>query len=225
MPALTAMTLELDRRQLLRVAMSAAAAWQLQPWAVTAHADVAATAPGDGTATIEAFADTMIPGRKRNPADRAIAGAAAGPGAVQAGALDLMRFPAVGIGPGLPALAADLDARAVAYAAEAQLLLDPGVPPFVALDFHHRTRLAIELLDFGRPDYLPYYALAALAFLAFHTAGHLHTAEAVRRGHPGLALIGFPPPDADGLWRYPEFSYRRRVAARHRRTTRTGNPA
>jgi hypothetical protein len=61
--------------------------------------------------------------------------------------------------------------------------------------------------------------------LAFHTAGHLSTAEAVRSGHPGLAWIDFPAPDPDGLWRYPEFSYRRSLAAVHPATTATGQPA
>ncbi len=217
------MGLDLDRRQLLRLGLAAAAAWQLEPWAVPAGA--APTGPVDATATLEAFADTMIPGSKRYAGDRAIAGAARGPGAVQAGALDLLRFPAVGLGPALPGLAALLDAKASAYAARNALMLDATVPPFVALDFAHRTRLAVELCDYSEPDYLVFYALAALAFIAFHTAGHLHTADAVRHGHPGLKAIGFPPPDRDGLWRFPHFSYRRRVAAPHPRTTRTGNPA
>jgi hypothetical protein len=216
-------SLELDRRQLLRLGLAAAAAWQLAPWAVTAGA--APAAPVDATATLEAFADTMIPGAKRYAGDRAIAGAAHGPGAVQAGALDLLAFPAVGLGPALPGLAALLDAKASSYAVRNAVVLDPTVPPFVALDFAHRTRLAVELLDDAQPDYLVFYALAALAFVAFHTAGHLHTADAVRHGHPGLRTIGFPQPDADGLWRFPHYSYQRRVAAPHPRTTRTGNPA
>jgi enediyne biosynthesis protein E8 len=61
--------------------------------------------------------------------------------------------------------------------------------------------------------------------LAFHTAGHLSTADAVRSGHPGLAWLDFPLPDADGLWRYPEFSYRRELATTHPATTSTGQPA
>lgn len=222
------MPLELHRRQLFRLGLAAAAAWQLEPWAMPATAAPAAgnsLPPSHVEATLEAFSDTVIPGAKRYPTDRAIAGAAVGPGAVQAGALDLMNFPAVGIGPGLPALAAMINAKAVAYAAAQGLVLDPTVPPFVALDFRHRTALAVELLDFSQPDYLAYYALAAVACLAFHTAGHLHTADAVRAGHPGLKALGFPMPDADGLWRFPVFSYRRRLARRHPHTTRTGHPA
>lgn len=220
------MGLELDRRQLLRLGLAAAAAWQLEPWAVGAlAAPTDLPGPAAVTATLEAFADTVIPGAKRSKADRAIAGAARGPGAVQAGAVDLLSFPAVGLGPGLPALAGALNAKATAYCAKNGIVPDPTVPPFVALDFAHRTRLAVELCDFAQPDYLVFYALAALAFIAFHTAGHLHTPDAVRHGHPGLKAIGFPHPDPDGLWRFPHYSYKRRVAAPHPRTTRTGNPA
>lgn len=220
------MALDLDRRQLFRLGLAAATAWQLEPWTVQALAASAAPiSPADVAATLEAFADTLIPGQKRSAADRAVAGAVKGPGAVQAGALELMHFPALGIGPGLPAFAAAINAQATAYAGRHRLLPDPTVPPFVALDFSHRTALAVELLSFSHPDYLAYYALAALTFIAYHTAGHLHTADAVRSGHPGLRAIGFPHPDADGLWRFPEYSYKRRLAHRHPHTTRTGNPA
>jgi hypothetical protein len=63
-----------------------------------------------------------------------------------------------------------------------------------------------------------------LVFLAYHTAGYLPTAQAVREGHPGLKAIGFPKPDPDGLWRFREFSYRRKLARHHPHTTRGGNP-
>jgi hypothetical protein len=144
---------------------------------------------------------------------------------VQAGAVALMRYGPVGLAPARPALAADLDVEATRYATAHGLLPDPTVPPFVALPFEHRTALALELLEGGRPDQLAWYGLAGVAMLAFHTAGHLSTAEAVRSGHPGLAWIDFPAPDPDGLWRYPEFSYRRSLAAVHPATTATGQPA
>src|SRR5439155_14831602 len=103
------------------------------PWPLRVFAQV----PPDPltTPTLEAFADTLIPGEKRSPLDRAIAGAVTGPGAVQAGALDLMNFPAAGTGPALPALAAGLNAHATQFAAQHAIVLDPTVPPFVSLDF------------------------------------------------------------------------------------------
>jgi hypothetical protein len=142
---------------------------------------------------------------------------------VQAGALDLLRLPAAGVAALLPAFAAGLDARATVYAASHAILLDPTVRPLVSLDFAQRTALLVQVLDGTDPDQAVYFALAALVFLAYHTAGHRNLAEAVRAGHPGLAAIGFPRPDPDGLWRFPAFSYRRVLAAKHRRA-RHGNP-
>jgi len=217
--------LEVTRRQLLKGAAAAALAWRAARWAVRPPAAFAQVSSDPATvATLEAFADTLIPGEKRSPTDRAIAGAAPGAGAVQAGALDMMGFPAAGAGPALPALAAGLNARATAFAAAHGIVLDPTVPPLVSLDFAQRTALLVQILDGNDPDQLAYFALAGLAFIAYHTAGHLHLADAVRGGHPGLAAIGFPQPDPDDLWRFPEFSYGRQLASTDPRTTRGGNP-
>lgn len=219
--------LTVSRRRLLQLATGAFAAWQIAPWADRLQA--LAGAPGDTTSdaltmTLEAFADTLIPGRRRYEGDYAIAGVVRGAGAVQAGAVDLMWFPQAAIGPALPALGSLLNARAAAYAAQHQRVLDPTLPPLVALNFTDRTQLLLQLLDPTAEDYLLWWALAAMPFLAFHTAAHLHTAAAVRDGHPGLRSIGFPKPDPDGLWRFPHYSYRRRLAASHPQTTDTGNP-
>jgi len=220
-----------SRRRLLQLATAAFVSWQAAPWTdrLAAYAGDLAGNPGGTTSdamttTLEAFADTLIPGAKRYDGDHAVAGAARGPGAVHAGAVDLMWFPEAAIGPALPSLAGYLSTRASAYAIQHALPLDPTLPPFVGLSFDDRTRLLLELLDPNAQDYLVWWALAAMPFLAFHTAGHLHTADAVRRGHPGLRWIGFPRPDGDGLWRFPHFSYRRRLAHSHPHTTRNGNP-
>jgi hypothetical protein len=175
--------------------------------------------------TLEAWGDTIVPGEKRSPTDRAIAGATTGPGAVQAGVWDLMNDPEVGLALALPVLAVLLNTEATAYALTHRVPPDLTVPAFVALPFRHRTALALELLDPAQVDQLVWYALAAMAMLAFHTAPHLDTATAVRAGHPGLTWIRFPMPDADGLWRFPDFSYRRSLARLHPATTSTGNPA
>ena len=42
--------------------------------------------------------------------------------------------------------------------------------------------------------------------------------------HPGLATIGFPAPNKNGVWRFPKFSYRRILAKPHP-NARRGNPA
>jgi hypothetical protein len=218
--------LGVTRRQLLKAASAAALAWQGAPWLLRPRAVDAQTLPGDPltVATLEAFADTLIPGEKRSLLDRAIAGAVSGPGAVQAGALDTLTFPAAGTGPLLPAFAAALNGRATAYAATNVILLDPTVPPFVSLDFAQRSDLLVQLLDGTDPDQIVWFALAGLVFIAYHTAAHLHLADATRNGHPGLAALRFPAPDADDLYRHPVFSYGRMLARRHPRTRR-GGPA
>jgi hypothetical protein len=210
---------DLSRRQLLRAVAAGVAA--------TPFLDTPARAVGpvDDRATLEAWCDTIVPGGRRSRSDRAVAGATDGPGAVQAGAWRLLNDPDVGIAPTLPGLAAALSAEALAEAARAGLTLDPSVPPFVALPFGRRTAVARRLLGGTGPDQVVWFALAAIAMLAFHTAAHLDTAEAVRRGHPGLAWLRFPRPDADGLWRHERFSYGRPLAGRHPRTTPGGHPA
>jgi hypothetical protein len=60
--------------------------------------------------------------------------------------------------------------------------------------------------------------------MAFDTAAHMHTVDAMAMGHPGLAAMGFQPPEADGLWRFADFSYRRPLANLHPRTTLSGSP-
>ena len=222
------MTDGISRRRLLQVAAASAAAWGAAPWILrdrVAHAQ--SLPPGDPlivVPTLEAFADTLIPGEKRSPSDRAIAGAAAGAGGVQAGALAPMAWPAAGVAPALPALAAGLNVRVVAYAAPRLIVLDPTVPPLVSLGFAERTDFLVSLIDGTDPERLVWYALAGLVFIAYHTAGHLPTVGAIAAGHPGLAAIGFPAPQADGLWRFTNFSYGRPLATKHRRTTRTGSP-
>ncbi len=211
--------IELSRRRLLQgiaAAVAVAPLWEAR----AAAADVGIVRP-----TMEAWSDVIVPGEKRNPRDRAIAGAAAGPGAVQAGAWELMNDPDVGLGPTLPALATVINTRATALALQKGRRLDPTVAPFVALSFADRTTLVEEMVSGTGPDQLIWYALAAMGMLAFHTAAHLDTATAVREGHPGLAWLRFPEPDPDGFWRFPDFSYRRPLARPHPRTTRTGQPA
>jgi hypothetical protein len=53
--------------------------------------------PEPQTMTLEAFADTIIPGERRWPGDRAVAGVGTGGGAVAAGAVGLLEDPACGI--------------------------------------------------------------------------------------------------------------------------------
>ncbi|MCA1727670.1 MAG: DUF5987 family protein [Actinobacteria bacterium] len=215
------------RRELLRRAAQAAAAGlavrALPPFAWAWPPDRARAIPRDPytVMTVEAFADTLIPGRKRSPDDVAIAGAAGGPGAVQAGAVDMWYFGPLQGDPAAPPFAAALNAFArTRFPATA---IAP--PEFVALDFEQRTELLYTLYDPAAPDRQFWVVGAAIVFLAFHTAGFLPTAEAVRAHHPGLEFLRFPKPDADGLWRFPNASYRRVLNRPHPRTTKRGHPA
>lgn len=219
----TGISVRLTRRALLKRVAALAAAWTICPWRIGVP-----SAFGQGmedpavTQTLEAYADTLIPGEKRFPGDRAIAGVVSGAGAVQAGAIKMMNFPPVGFQGALPGLAFSINVHALLYAVIHKIVVDPTMP-FVELDFASRTALLVEILDGNGPDQPVYYGLAAICFVAYNTAGYLPTAVAIRDGHPGLAAIGFPPPDADGLWRFPEFSYRRVLAVAHPHSHR-GNP-
>jgi hypothetical protein len=177
------------------------------------------------TITIEAFADTIIPGEKRAPDDRAVAGAASGPGAVAAGAVELLRQPGGGLADTLDALTWGLNDHAHEYALARGLALDGDVPPFVALPFEHRTELVWILTRPSHPEQEMWVGLALFSNMAFDSAAHRSTADALADGHPGLLTIGYFHPDSDGLYRFPEFSYGRQLAAVHPDTTATGSPS
>jgi enediyne biosynthesis protein E8 len=176
------------------------------------------------TLTLEAYADTFVPGEKRGPDDIAIAGAASGPGAVAAGALELLQTPATGVAEGLADLARALNGHAQNYAAEHDLAVDPSIPAFVALSFADRTTVVSGLIAPEHPEKDIWILAALFCFMAFDTAAHMHTADALAAGHPGLTAMGFAPPDADGLWRFPDFSYGRQLASVHPATTTAGDP-
>jgi len=175
--------------------------------------------------TLEAFADTFVPGEKRSPGDVSVAGAATGPGAVAAGAIELLETPATGVSSGLEDLAGALNGHASEYAAGHGLALAAGIPPFAALDFEHRTALIRALTAPDHPEKEFWILTALFCFMAFDTAAHMDTVSAIESGHPGLMTMGFAKPDSDGLWRFPDFSYGRQLARTHPDTTPAGDPA
>ncbi|MFJ9829574.1 DUF5987 family protein [Streptomyces sp. NPDC101160] len=177
------------------------------------------------TITLEAYADTIVPGEKRWPGDRAIAGVSTGGGAVTSGALDLLRWDATGIHDGLDDLANLVNDHARNYAEKAGLTLDTDVPPFVALDYDDRVALIVELTTPGHPEKDFWVLLSLFCNMAYDSAAHLHTDEALADGHPGLTAMGITQPDTDGLWRFQDFGYGRQLANVHPDTTPTGSPA
>jgi enediyne biosynthesis protein E8 len=176
------------------------------------------------TMTLEAFADTIVPGVKRFPDDHAIAGVCDDPGAVEAGALELLATPATGVTAGLAPLSVALNAHAQRYAGENGIELDADVPPFVALSYEDRAALVSELTAPGHPEKDGWVLLALFSNMAYDSAAHRSTAEAIADGHPGLLAMGFAPPNADGLWRFPDYSYGQELAKRHPNTTESGSP-
>ncbi|MGH3880142.1 MAG: DUF5987 family protein [Actinophytocola sp.] len=174
--------------------------------------------------TLEAFADTIVPGVRRSPDDRAIAGVCDDPGAVEAGALELLEHPATGVTAGLGPLSQALNVHAAAYAARREQTLDPDLPPFVALSYEDRAALVLELTAPGHPEKDGWVLLALFSNMAYDSAAHRSTAEALADGHPGLLAMGFAKPDADGLWRFPDYSYGEELAKRHPNTTASGSP-
>lgn len=174
--------------------------------------------------TLEAYADTIVPGVKRFPDDHAIAGVCDDPGSVEAGVLELLADPATGVTAGLVPLSGMLNQHAANYAERVGLTLDPELPAFVALDYDHRHALVGELVAWGNPERDGWVLLAQFSNMAFDIAPHRHTAEALAEGHPGLVAIGMTKPDEDGLWRFPDFGYGRELAKRHPNTTESGSP-
>ena len=177
------------------------------------------------TLTLEAFADTFVPGEKRAADDRAIAGAAVGPGAVAAGALELLQTPATGVSYGLDDLVKALNEHARNYAASRGLNLDDSVPEYVAMSYADRAGLIRTLIAPEHPERDIWILVALFCFMAFDTAAHMHTTEAIAAGHPGLTMMGFAEPDPDGLWRFTDYSYGRPLASLHPGTTEAGDPA
>ena len=170
----------------------------------------AAAVPVDG-ALLQAFADTIIPGRKAARTDlgdeihpQAIAGVDPEPGAVEADALRMFQNLLLGFSALAPAFLADLSTRGLA---QGGLFLDLG--------FDERVAAVLGGLDFANPDRLLYEAAAALPFLAFCAAGA--QANATSRTASGLRVMGHPGAAPNG---YRSFSYRRRRA---RGRTKKGN--
>jgi hypothetical protein len=175
--------------------------------------------------TLEAYADTIVPGEKRWPGDRAVAGISEGGGAVAGGAIALLETPEGGMAPAMDNLAEALNTHAEKYAADNGLVSDETVPAFVALSAQDRVELVSILCKPGHPEKVLWSGLALFCNMAFDTGAHMHTLDALAAGHPGLLAIGYAQPESDGLWRFPDFSYRRALSNMHPDTTPTGSPA
>jgi hypothetical protein len=204
------------RRQALRRAGSAGLAALVAsalPLVADSPPAKATPAPGLTDATLQAFADTILPGRKAsttdlgNPIDpRAIAGVDAQPGAVETDALALYHHPEVGFDALAPAFLAELETRS---------LLNGG--DFLSLSFDRRVKTCLAGLDFANPTRLVWEAAAAVPFTAFCAAALIKNATAADAS--GYRVMGLPGTAPNGYRRY---SYRKRLS--HERTRRGSLP-
>jgi hypothetical protein len=199
---------ELSRRDFLgRVGTLGAGAIALSALPVAERmiaADPALAAVSFDDATLQAFADTIIPGRKAERTDlgdeihpQAIAGVDPEPGAVEADVLRLYKNPLVGFAPALlgPFLT-DLSLRSLQQGG-----------PFLNLGFEQRVAVCVQALSFENGDRVLYEAAAAVPFTAFcaaaeHPVGTDEVASGYRvMGYPGAAPKG-----------YRSFTYKRKLA-------------
>lgn len=161
--------------------------------------------------TLQAFADTMIPGRHATVTDlgrsihpQAILDKDPRPGAVEADALEVFHAPRIGFDALAPPFLADLETRAL-----------PLGGPFLGLDWDHRVQVCIAGLAFDNPTRTLWEAAAAVPFAAF-CAAIVAPAQTAERAC-GYRVMGLPGAAPAG---YPDASYRRRLS---KERTRTGS--
>jgi hypothetical protein len=139
----------------------------------------------DPDGTLQAFADTIVPGRKVERTEsgaaihpQAIAGADRLPGAVETDALALFKHPKTGFDALEPAFLADLTARG-------------GGRPFLTLSFDERTAVCAAGLSFDNPGRVLWEAAAAVPFTAFCAAAvNDHQTAAKAAGYRVMGLPG-----------------------------------
>lgn len=163
----------------------------------------AAAQPSYTDGTMQAFFDTIIPGREARTTDLghpihplAIAGDDPEPGGVEADALLLAHHPKIGFDALEPVLLAELEARSLTRGGD-----------FLNLDYERRLAVCKEGLAYANPTRVIWEAGAAVPFTAFCAAATQR--NATRRTASGFRVMGFPGTAPHG---YPGFSYRRRLA-------------
>lgn len=199
--------LELSRRDFLRDTSVLGAAALIASAVPVAErilaADPALAAVPTDEATMQAFADTIIPGRKAATTDLgdeihpdAIAGVDNEPGAVEADVMRLYHHPLTGFDALEPAFLADLSTRSLQQGG-----------PFLGLDFEQRSAVLLQALSFDNPDRVLYEAAAAVPFTAFCAAAVHETGTS--KNASGYRVMGYPGAAPQGYRRY---SYGRKLA-------------
>jgi hypothetical protein len=154
-------------------------------------------------ATLQAYADTMLPGRKALTTDLgneihplAIAGVDNEPGAVEADALLLYHDSLVGFDALEGPFLSELSTRSLVRGA-----------PFLNLAFEQRVEVCLEGLAPSNPSVLVWEAAAAVPFTAFLAAAE--QSEATIDTSSAYQVMGYPGTAPNG---YAEFSYKRKLA-------------
>jgi hypothetical protein len=170
----------------------------------------AAQTPNLADATLQAFADTMIPGRKVTRTESgadihplAIAGVDPLPGAVEADVLALYHHPEVGFDAVEAPFLADLQSRSLSEGAD-----------FLSLSFDGRVKVCLAGLSFDAPERVLWEAAAAVPFTAFCAAALVPEQTAAKA--VGYRVMGLPGVAPNG---YRAYSYRRKLS---RERTRKG---
>jgi hypothetical protein len=162
---------------------------------------IAAVRPDD--ATLQAFADTVLPGRKAAKTDLgdaidplAIAGVDSEPGAVEADALRAFHDPLIGFDALEPSFLADLNGRALQQGG-----------PFLLLSYPKRVAAVMSGLSFDNPSRVLWEAAAAVPFAAFCAAGEHPIGTSANAS--GYRVMGYPGAAPNG---YKGASYRRKLS-------------
>jgi len=161
--------------------------------------------------TMQAFADTMIPGRKTATTESgqavypgAIAGVDPLPGAVEADSLALFGNEDVGFTTLEPAFLAELETRSLLLGGQ-----------FLDLSYEQRVQVCLQGLDFSNATYLVWEAASAVPFTAFCAAALVP--EATWNDAVGYRVMGLPGTAPHG---YRHYSWRKRLS---RERTKTGS--
>ena len=154
-------------------------------------------------ATLQAVADTFIPGRRATVTDlgheihpRAIAGVHTEPGAVEADALALYHHPLIGF-----------DALEAAFLAEVEARSLPRLGQFVDLSYAKRVEVLKEGLAASNLTVTVWEAAAAVPFAAF--LAEATQPNATIDGASGYQVMGHPGTAPNG---YADHSYGRKLS-------------
>jgi len=161
--------------------------------------------------TLQAVADTLIPGRPATRTDlgneihpKAIAGVHGEPGAVETDALVLYHSPLIGFEDLAPAFLAELSTRS---------LLRGG--QFLDLSFTKRVSVIVDGLNGSNPTLIVWEAAIAVAFVSFVMAAAQR--EPTIDTASGYQVMGVPGTAPNG---YADYSYGKKLS---RELTTDGN--